>query len=269
MNIFWLRCAAALYSVGLLQTIQTVLRRRAHMYPVVLGAFCVGVTLHMVSLVETSMIYRHFPATNFYESVSLCAFLIAVLFLFILWRYQFQGLSVFLFPLIIVMTFIGATQIPVGSWTTRTTRDTWLAVHVVTVLFGYAALLLTAVASVFYLIQERQLKSKKTYAFFERLPPLATLDNLTSRSMALGFVLLTIGTITGSTWAFIESGTRWIGDPKIGLSFVTWGFCLLMVFLRVSAGWRGRKAALMAIAVLGCSAATWAAHVGIRKMFLQ
>jgi ABC-type transport system involved in cytochrome c biogenesis permease subunit len=239
------------------------------MYPVVLGAFCVGVVLHLVSLVETSMIYRHFPATNFYESVSLCAFLISALFLFILWRYQFQGLSVFLFPLIFLMTLIGAMQVPVGSWSTRSTRDAWLAFHVVTVLFGYAALLVTAVASVFYLVQERHLKSKKTMAFFDRLPPLATLDNLISTSMGLGFVLLTLGTIMGSTWAFIESGTKWIGDPKIGLSFVTWGFCLLMVFLRVSAGWRGRKAALMAIAVLGCSAATWAAHIGIRKMFVQ
>ena len=269
MNIFWLRCAAALYSLGLLQTIQIVLRRRAHMYPFVLGSFCVGVVLHMVSLVETSMAYRHFPATNFYESVSLCAFLIAVLFLFILWRYDFKSLSICLFPLIFLMTLIGAMEFPVASWATRTTRDAWLAVHVLSVLLGYAALLLTAVASIFYLLQERQLKSKKTIPLFERLPPLATLDNLISISMGFGFALLTFGTIAGSTWAFIESGTRWIGDPKIGLSFITWGFCLLMVFLRVSAGWRGRKAALMAIAVLGCSAATWAAHIGIRKMFIQ
>src|SRR5438270_1545882 len=180
MNIFWLRCAAALYSLGLLQTIQTVLRRRAHMYPAVLAAFCVGVVLHMVSLAETGMALRHFPITNFYESISLCAFLIAVLFLFILWRYEFQGLSVILFPLIFLMTLIGAMQFPVGSWTTRTTRDTWLFVHVLSVLLGYSALLLTAVASIFYLLQERQLKSKRSFGFFERLPPLATLDNLIS-----------------------------------------------------------------------------------------
>jgi ABC-type transport system involved in cytochrome c biogenesis permease subunit len=62
----------------------------------------------------------------------------------------------------------------------------------------------------------------------------------------------------------VESGTRWISDPKIQLSFLTWLLCLLMIFLRASAGWRGRKAALMAIVVLGCSALTWAAHVGLR-----
>ena len=41
-----------------------------------------------------------------------------------------------------------------------------------------------------------------------------------------------------------------------------------MVFLRVSAGWRGRKAAYMAIVVVGCSALTWAAHVGLRSLFV-
>jgi len=28
--------------------------------------------------------------------------------------------------------------------------------------------------------------------------------------------------IVGSTWAFIEAGTRWIADPKIVISVITW-----------------------------------------------
>lgn len=39
-----------------------------------------------------------------------------------------------------------------------------------------------------------------------------------------------------------------------------------MVFLRGMAGWRGRKAALMVIALVGCSALTWAAHTGLRTV---
>ena len=83
--------------------------------------------------------------------------------------------------------------------------------------------------------------------------------------MGLGFVLLTLGVIFAITWASTESGTRWIGDPKIIALVLHLGhLCLLMIVLRVSAGWRGRKAAVMALAVLGCSALTWAAHVGLR-----
>jgi ABC-type transport system involved in cytochrome c biogenesis permease subunit len=43
-------------------------------------------------------------------------------------------------------------------------------------------------------------------------------------------------------------------------ALVTWLACFLMVTLRITAGWRGRKAALMAVAVVACSAATWALH---------
>jgi ABC-type transport system involved in cytochrome c biogenesis permease subunit len=82
-------------------------------------------------------------------------------------------------------------------------------------------------------------------------------------------VLITLGVITGSTWAYVEFGTSWLADPKIAISFVTWLFYLLMVFLRWSAGWRGRKAAILALTVLICSAATWAAHVGLRSKYLQ
>ena len=48
------------------------------------------------------------------------------------------------------------------------------------------------------------MKSKKPRKFYYRLPPLGTLDDLISRSMALGFVLITLAIIAGTTWAFIE-----------------------------------------------------------------
>ena len=69
--------------------------------------------------------------------------------------------------------------------------------------------------------------------------------------MAVGFVLITLAVIAGSTWAFIELKSDWIRQPKIAISFFTWGVYLAMVFLRTTAGWRGRKAAIMTITVLG------------------
>src|SRR5208282_6065458 len=104
---------------------------------------------------------------------------------------------------------------------------------------------------------------------FKRLPPLATLDNMITNAMSFGFVFITLGVIAGSTWAFIDARTAWISDPRIPLAFITCGFYLTMVFLRQTAGWRGRKAAIMAVAVLGCSGLTWAAHVGLRSLLAR
>ncbi len=269
MGIFWLRVATALYAVGLIHAIIVVLRRNSEVFSVALGAFCVGTILHVVAIVELTTASHHLPVDNFFQTSSLCGLLIAILFLFVYWRYQFASLSVFIFPLVFLMTEIGAMEVPVPSWPNTSIRDAWLLVHVVMILLGYAALLLMAVASCFYLIQEKHLKKKKPARFFDRLPPLATLDALITNSMGLGFVFITLGTIAGSAWAFIESGTRWVTDPKVGLSLVTWLFYLVMVFLRSSAGWRGRKAALMSLCVLGFSAITWAAHVGLRSLLTK
>ena len=268
-GVFWLRAAAALYSLGLIHAILMILNKRAEVFRVALAAFALGAVLHIVATVEFTMALGHLPVNNFYETISLCALLIAISFLFVHIRYQFESLSVLIFPLVFVMTLAGAMRTPVASWPNASLRDAWLLVHVVMVLLGYAALLLTAAASVFYLIRDRRLKHKRPGGTFDRLPPLAAIDTLITHSMSYGFVFITLGVVAGSVWAFIESGTAWIGDPKIAVALFTWAFYLLMVFLRTIAGWRGRKAAVMALVLLGCSALTWAAHIGLRPLLAR
>jgi ABC-type uncharacterized transport system permease subunit len=269
MSIIWLRVATVLYSVGLLHAILMVLRKNPVLSSVSLGAFCVGVVLHAVAIVELGVAGGAIPVHNFNESMSLCAFLIAAGYLFVYWRYQFASLSVCVYPLVFVMAQVGSMEFPVAGWSDTRVRNAWLLLHVLLVLLGYAGLALTAIASVFYLVRERQLKHKTTSKLFDRLPPLATLDNVITKAMSFGFVFITLGVIVGSAWAFIEFGTRWVAREQIVISFVTWGFYLIMIFLRVTAGWRGRKAALMALSVVAFSALTWAAHVGLRPDLLR
>src|SRR5882762_1623546 len=269
MSVIWLRVAAALYSLGLLHSILSIARKRESLFPAALGAVRIGAVLHLVSIVDEGLITGRCPIANFYETMSMCALLIVSLFLFVHWRYKIESFSVIIFPLVFLMTLVASMGRPVAAWSSQGVRNVWLTTHIVLVLLGYAALLLTAVAAVIYLIQERELKRKTPRKFHYRLPPLGTLDELISRFMAAGFVFITLATVAGSTWAFIELGTSWVSDPRISISFVTWGICLAMVFLRVTAGWRGRKAAILAITALGCSAITWAAHNGLRLTLSQ
>jgi ABC-type transport system involved in cytochrome c biogenesis permease subunit len=60
-----------------------------------------------------------------------------------------------------------------------------------------------------------------------------------------------------------------VGEPKIIIAMATWGLYLAMVWLRTVVGWRGRRAAYLAVAVVGFSAATWAAHIGLRGLFTR
>lgn len=268
-SVFWLRAAVLLYGVGLVQVLWTVLRQRQQWYELALNAFSIGVVLHFVSLTELGLHYRGIPVTNFYETASLCAFLNACAFLVVQRIYRFEGLAVFLFPLVFLFAAIGATELPVAPWSNGGVRGILLTTHILLVLIGYAAMLLTAVASIFYLIQERNLKQKTRSVLFERLPALSSLDDVVSNSMSWGFVFITLAVIAGVFWGFIESGTAWIRHGEVWISLLTWALYLVMVFLRVTAGWRGRKAALMAITVLGASALTWVSHIGLRRLVTQ
>jgi ABC-type uncharacterized transport system permease subunit len=258
-SVFWLRVAACLYAVGLLHSILVLVRHGQSVFPLARATFRIGVVLHGVAILERLMF------GDGYQTLSVCAFLIAVVFLTVEWRYSFTGISVALFPLVFGMTLIPAMERAPGPGANEPMGQIWLGVHILLVLAGYAALSLTAVAAFAYLIQERRLKRKQASSLLERLPPLATLDNLIGKSLGLGFAFLTLGLVFGIMWAVIYSpGTSWIGDARITISLLTWALLLVTMILRSSAGWRGRKAAVMALAVLGCSALTWAAHAGLR-----
>lgn len=269
MSMFWLRAAAALYSCGLIYALLVIFKKGTRLFAPALVAFGAGTLLHLVSIVELRAELGHFPLSNFYETTSVCAFLIAVFFLV---AYSFYRISVFavcLFPLVFFMTLIGATEFPIAPWSNPQIRNAWLVVHVATVLIGYAALVFAAVGAMFYLVQERQLKNKDAAPAFHRLPPLATLDRVITQSMNLGFLFITIGTAAGIVWAFVDRGARWVVDPKIAFFLFTWAFYLAMIFLRVSAGWRGRRLAWLAVGVLGCAIVTWGIHLGLRSVLTQ
>src|SRR6266542_3718890 len=95
MSVMWLRVAAVFYSVGLLHAILTLIRKREHLFRVALGAFSVAAVFHFVSIVEEGLATNHCPITNFYETLSMCSFLIVVLFLFVYGRYRLASLIVF------------------------------------------------------------------------------------------------------------------------------------------------------------------------------
>ncbi len=107
MGLFWLRIATLLYGVGLLHVMAVLLRGKAGFLKPALFAFLVGAVLHFVAIVELSMAIGHLPVDNFFHSATVCAFLIAVLFLFVYWQYDAASLSVCIFPLVFVMTLAG------------------------------------------------------------------------------------------------------------------------------------------------------------------
>jgi cytochrome c-type biogenesis protein CcsB len=127
----------------------------------------------------------------------------------------------------------------------------WLPVHAGISLIAYGFLALAFCGGIMYLLQERELKSRRLGYFFSRLPSLDALDQLNSHCLALGFAFLCLGMVTGLFWSKQAWGTYWRWNPKEVCSLVIWLIYLVQIHQRFTVGWRGRRAAIMIVVGFG------------------
>ena len=82
----------------------------------------------------------------------------------------------------------------------------------------------------------------------ERLLPSAdNLDRLTYKTIGIAFPLLTLMIAAGAYWANRTWGSYWSWDPKETWAAITWLVYAGYLHMRITRGWRGRRAAYFAI----------------------
>ncbi|MBN2032185.1 MAG: c-type cytochrome biogenesis protein CcsB [Deltaproteobacteria bacterium] len=187
------------------------------------------------------------PVLTFKSSLSFFAWTILGAYLVFQLKFRLMVLGSFIAPLVacllIMSTAISGAEVTVKPML----RSFWLTVHVVASFVGNGIFALTFMAGIMYLSQERQIKKKTFGSLYARLPSLATLDSINHYSLIWGFSFLTIGIITGVIYAQYALGSYWQWDPKEVWSLITWLFYAALLHERLAVGWRGRRAALMAI----------------------
>jgi cytochrome c-type biogenesis protein CcsB len=236
----------ALYGLGTLLLIPSVVNRRPAISTASLAALGLGLLAHAGAIVFEAVHIHRLPVTDVRSALSFYAFLMTLAFFFLYLRYRITSLGLFMLPFIFVLTLIAAFR-PVRPFDLSAFRGGWLAVHICSIILGYTGFFLTFVAAVMYLIQEKELKSRIPRAFYYRLPSLELCDELYYRSLLFGLPLLTVGILTGFIWASRTWKGPWELDPKIVASLLTWLIYLVLFSTRVSGGWRGRRAAYVAI----------------------
>lgn len=243
-GLLWL--ALALYALGIGSTFPSVVRRRPSLPPATLGVLGLGLLLHALALAAAGAQIHRLPLTDVRSALSFFSFLATLAFFFVYLRYRITALGIFMLPLVFVLTLISALR-PDRLSASPAFRGGWLLTHIASIFLGYTAFLLTFVAAIMYLIQERELKSKKPRAFYYRLPSLDVCDELYSRSLVFGLPFLSLGILTGFVWASRTWKGPWELDPKILASLITWLVYLILFSTRLSGTWRGRRSAYLAV----------------------
>ena len=112
------------------------------------------------------------------------------------------------------------------------------------------------------LVMDKQVTERQPLSL-QRLSLGETLDNLSYRTIGLGFPLLTIGIIAGAVWANEAWGSYWSWDPKETWSLITWLVFAAYLHTRITKGWQGRKPALLASAGL---LVIWTCYLGVNLL---
>ncbi len=120
-------------------------------------------------------------------------------------------------------------------------RGTWLLTHIALSFVGIAAFGTAAAAGVMYLIERRELKSRRFGAIYRFFPPLATLDRVNHVAAIAGWIALTLGVVLAVTYSVAY------GDynvPKTVWALGAWLAVSGIAVGRVVGGWQARRAAL-------------------------
>jgi cytochrome c-type biogenesis protein CcsB len=247
MQIALLKATAIFYLVGAglyLYFVFTLNERSARLGRMLL---MIGAALHGDVFAARYIAAGFTPVTSLFESLSFSAFAIVCVFLAFELRYNLRVLGAFVAPLAFLFSLFAAFLPGEVRTLPPVLNSNWLPVHVLVLFFGYAVFAVAFGAGIMYLLMERELKTKKLGAIFKRLPSLDMLDDINYRCLQIGFPLLTVGIITGSIWAEYAWGSYWSWDPKEVWSLVTWLLYAALLHGRLTVGWRGRKAAILAI----------------------
>jgi cytochrome c-type biogenesis protein CcsB len=210
-------------------------------------ALGLGFAVQSLFLVVRGVMAGHHPISNLFESLNFFAWAIILSYFILQYRFRIRVLGALVLPIAIVLMLFSLTCDKEIVPLIPALQSNWLGIHTTLAFIGNAFFVIAFAGSVFYLVQERQLKSKHPGSLFHRLPSLDILDRLLYRSLTIGFILMTFGIITGAVWAASAWGSYWSWDPKETWSLITWFIYAALVHARMTIGWRGRKAAYLCI----------------------
>lgn len=251
MDVTLFYSALALYAVGTLAYLLLLWVQEGPLGQLATAATIGGFLLHTVALLLRLIAAGQPPPRTPYEALSLFAWITALVYLTLEMRFQRKIMGAFVLPIVLMIT-VAAASLPKGAELHSALARTGIWLHVTFVLLGNAALAFTCGVGLMYLVQDRQLKSKRSLGRMHyRLPSLEFLDGLGHRALLVGFPLLTAGMVLGALQAQAAWGRLLTWDPTVLLSLLTWVMYVGLLQARLTVGWRGRKAALLAVVGFG------------------
>lgn len=206
--------------------------------------------INVAGVVSRGLAAQRVPWGNMYEFTitgcvaAMSAYLILLRFQPIRWL----GLPMNLFAVVSLMLAALYLDVPAGPLVPAL-HSYWLYIHVTAAMVATGAFTVGSLASALYLVRARaETRGNNAGWLSSRLPATGVIDRVAHRMNAFGFPAWTFAAlIAGPIWARYAWGRYWGWDPKEVWAFVTWIGYAAYLHAQSTAGWRGKRAAILAL----------------------
>ena len=274
--------ALLLYVVAMAAYFHHLAFRRSKVRIAAVALTYAGVLAHLASVITRGFAAGRVPWGNMYEYSSIVGLLVVAGYLVVERVSKVRSLGGFALGAA-VLAMAGATMVYVTPGPLVPALNSyWIRIHVVAAMTGSSLFILGFVFTLLYLVRDRKERREAARAVAEPAPALAAvgggglphdlaaspdepeprpdpeprpgwlpaaavLDRLAYRTIAFGFPIWTFAVIAGAIWAEQAWGRYWGWDPKEVWSFITWVVFAAYLHARATVGWRGRRAAVIAV----------------------
>jgi len=208
-----------------------------------------GTILLTAGFVFRGLAAERFPLGNMYEFSLAAALCVALVYLIAASRTDLRWLGVWVIGAVLLTLGLAVTILYTESaQLVPALKSWWLVIHVSAAALSGGAFTLSAGFTVAYLLRQRaEDRGTTDKGLASRLPSAERLDALAYRTIAFVFPVWTFAVIAGAIWAENAWGRYWGWDPKETWAFITWVVYAGYLHARSTAGWKGRKAAIISL----------------------
>ncbi|MHC1730031.1 MAG: inner membrane protein YpjD [Syntrophobacteraceae bacterium] len=247
MEALFLVIATLCYLIATVGYLIYLFKDRELVHRISWSIMLIGALFHGGAIVIRSMKIGQLAFTTGHEAISLFAWVFVATYLILQLQLQLRILGSFVSPLAVI--FMLSSSLLPDNILPRSEffKSGWVILHVGCLFLANALFALAFSVGIMYLLQEKHIKKKNFGFLYLRLPSLERLDSIAHYCLIAGFPLMTGGLVAGFAYAAFVWNKPWSWDPKEILSLVTWIIYAILVHERLAVGWRGRRAAWLAI----------------------
>jgi len=211
--------------------------------------------LHLAGVLSRGLSVGRVPWGNMYEFVTAGTLVVVLLYLGLLRRFDARWLGLFVVMPVVLALGAAVTVLYVEAGQLMPAlHSVWLVIHVAAAVTASGCFTVGAVLTLLFLALDARARRGLGPAYIgaRRVPAPEVVDRMAYRMFAFAFPVWTFAVIAGAIWAENAWGRYWGWDPKETWSFITWVVFAGYLHARVTAGWKGRAAAVIALVGVAC-----------------